>query len=199
MSFTDNWLETFENVLKSPTNFFESEDRRDGFGFPLKFAAVNLILTGIISAISTAVFGLNLGMEIGMSKYVFSAVSLVATPILGIIGLIVSSAILHIFVHLLGGSDDYKSTLSVVEYASAVQPIASLASAVPLIGGLIGTLASIYAFFIQIKGLEEFQQLSLLKSIAVLLLPSVIVIAIFAFLIITFGAVLLSSMPAPPA
>jgi|GEM_PF-4726221 hypothetical protein len=65
MGFVSEYFEVAKNVITSPTEFFESENRRDGFGYPLKFAAFSLLISGLFSAAQTAISGT--GAEVNFS------------------------------------------------------------------------------------------------------------------------------------
>jgi hypothetical protein len=181
MSLFDEWLETFQGVLTQPSEFFESEDRRDGFGFSLKFALINLAISGVLTAGSVAIFGAAAGMNGGFgagSTVALVAGTMILTPILGFIGLMISAGLIHIFVALLGGEEGYGETLSVLEYASAISPINAALQFIPLIGSLAGLVLGLYALYVQTKGLSTFQNLSTGRALAAILLPAIIIGAI---------------------
>ena len=203
MSLFNEWLDTFKRVLTQPTDFFESEDRRDGFGYPLKFAAINLVISGILGAISVAALGgASAALQGGlpgsesMGMAIFALITLVVTPIAGIIGLLISSGIIHIFAALLGAEQGYSETLSVMGYATAVQPVTSIFSMIPLLGSLVNLLVGIYALFIQTKGLQSFQELSLGRALAAILLPVVVIVGLALVIAIAVVGASFAAMPA---
>jgi hypothetical protein len=198
MSFVDEWFDVYRRVLTQPTEFFESEDRRDGFGFPLKFALVNLLISGVLSAIGTLVFGsfiALLGGESALAMPIMAGLILALTPIAGLIGIMIGAGIFHILVYLLGGENGYRETLSVVEYYSVLQPISSAFSLIPLFGSLANFFVAIYGIYIQMRGLESFQGLSTGRALAVVLIPIAIVftIVIAAFVTILAGGLALAA------
>jgi len=195
MSFVDELLDVYKGVLTQPSEFFESEDRRDGFGFSLKFAAVNLAISAVLSTVSVVAFGAassalsetGLGIGVGL----IAAFTLIGSPILGLIGLLISSGIIHIFVSLLGGEHGYSETLSAMEYATAVQPLTAVFSLIPILGSLVNFVIWIYAIFLQTKGIENFQEMSTGRALAAVLLPVLIVFAIvFAIAVVVFAGAL---------
>lgn len=186
MDLLNDWLETYKEVLTSPSGFFESEGRRDGFGFPLKFALINLIISGILSAASTFAFaaaaaGLGATGILG-SSLAAAAFSMTLGPILGVLGLLLMSGVVHIFVALLGGENGYRETLSVAEYATVIYPITGLLSFIPLIGSILNLLVALYGLFIEIKGLENFQEMSTGSAAAAIIIP-VAILAVIGFYI----------------
>lgn len=201
MSLTNDWLDTFKRVLTQPTEFFESEDRRDGFGYPLKFATINLVISGILGAASlVALGGASAALEGSAASSlgigILAVATLILTPILGIISLLISSGLIHIFAALLGAEQGYSETLSVMEYGTAIQPITSIFSMIPLLGSLVGLIAGLYGLFIQTRGLQSFQELSLGRALAAILLPAAIIIALVILIAVAIVGASLATLPA---
>ena len=195
MGFKDELLDTYKGVLTQPSEFFATENRRDGFGFSLKFAAVNLLISAVLSTLSIVAFGAAssaLGETVsGVGLGLVAAFTLVGTPILGLIGLLISSAIIHVFVALLGGENGYSQTLSAMEYATALQPLAVVFSFIPLLGSLVNLIVGLYTIFIQVKGIKNFQGLSTGRALAAIVLPAVIIFAlVFVAAIVIFAGAL---------
>jgi hypothetical protein len=191
MSFIDKWFETYKTVLTEPKDFFESENRRNDFGFSIKFAFINLLIGGVFGAIGTLMFGslaTLLGGEMAIATPILAALTLVLSPFLGLIGLIISSGLLHIFVYLLGGENGYSETLSVMGYVTVINPISSAFSLIPFLGGLASFLLSIYGVYIQMRGLESFQRLSTGRALAAILIT--IVLITFITIAVFFAAIL---------
>lgn len=188
MGLLDEWLETFESVLAGPTDHFSTEQRQDGFGYPLKFALVSLVLAAVFNAVRAGFLGgTTLGQMLPAGGNVLVALGvLVVSPVVGLAGLLVTSALVHIFVALLGGEGGYSETLSVFEYATAVSPLTSLMALVPVAGGIVNLLLGIYAIYIQVRGLEGFQGLSALRSLVALLLPGFVLVLLLAGLAAVF-------------
>lgn len=137
-------------------------------------------------------------VESSLSMPVAAGVTLVSSVIGGIIGMIIGAGLIHIFVALLGGENGYSETLAVMGYSSAISAVASVANLVPLIGPLVSVLLAFYSIYVQAKGLEIFQELSFGRSIVAVLLPVVIIGAVFFVLMVTVLAsfMALSGMPA---
>ncbi|MFB6209438.1 MAG: YIP1 family protein [Candidatus Nanohaloarchaea archaeon] len=199
MSLIDDWADTFKEVLTSPSEFYESEQRRDGFGFPLKFALINLVISGVIGAIAAGVLGTatsGLAGTPAVSGPILGIVTLVVTPIFGLIGLFISAALVHVFVVLLGGESGYRETLAVIEYASAISPITSLFSLIPVLGGLANVLVGIYAIFIQSKGVQLFKSMSFGRALGAVLLPAVVILLLVVVLVVIFMSAAFASLAA---
>ncbi len=193
MSLMEEWLETFQEVVTGPTEYLSQETRDDGFGYPLKFAAVSLILAAVLNAARIFVMGPQAGAALPVEgRAVAAAVTLVLAPILGIAFLMIGAGLVHIFVMLLGGERGYGQTLSAFEYASALSPITALASFVPVAGGIVSLVLGIYGIYIQVRGLESFQELSTGRALVAILAPAVIVAILLLLLGIVAGAMMAS-------
>lgn len=196
MGFVSDWLDSARELIESPSGFFEGEDRRDGFGYPLKFAAFSFLVSGVLSALRIVVYGTS--MESSLSMPVAAGVTLVSSVVGGIIGMVIGAGLIHIFVALLGGENGYSDTLAVMGYTSAISAVASVLNLVPLIGPLVSLLLAFYSIYVQAKGLEIFQELSFGRSLVAILLPVVIITVVVVLLMVTvFASMLaLSGMPA---
>ncbi|NMJ76838.1 hypothetical protein GLU64_00280 [Nanohaloarchaea archaeon] len=206
MGFVSEYFEVAKNVITSPTKFFENENRRDGFGYPLKFAAFSLLISGLFSAAQTAISGP--AAEVSFSIPVLAGVSAVATPILGVIGLTISAGLIHIFVALFGGENGYSNTLSILGYTTAIGVVGSANSVLmslgtvaggiagtllSIVGGLIALVVGLYGIYIQSKGISEFQDLSFGKSVLSIILPGIILfVLVFGLSVLVVGAGLLA-------
>jgi hypothetical protein len=196
MGFVSNWTDSAREVITSPTKFFENEDRRDGFGYPLKFAAFAVLISAVFSSLRVFIFGAPAGSE--MAAPVAAGITFVST-LAGLIGLFIGAGLIHIFVYLFSGEGGYESTLATLEYASALSAVSSVLSLIPILGGLVGLLLGLYGIYVQARGLEAFHNISFGKSLAAVLLPAVVMIAIFVALFLTVGAAMIGSMAAAGA
>ncbi|MFB6241441.1 MAG: YIP1 family protein [Candidatus Nanosalina sp.] len=197
MGFVSDWTDSAREVITSPAEFFENEDRRDGFGYPLKFAAFALLVAGVFRALRTLVFGPSANVE--LSGPVAAGASFIGSIVGGLIGLFISAALIHIFVYLFSGEVGYSETLATLEYSSALTALGAVFSLVPLLGGLVGLLLALYGIYVQAKGLEAFHDLSFGKSLAAVLLPAVLIVVIVIVLALTVGMAMITSMAAAGA
>jgi len=149
-----------------------------------------LILILIFSVLSTAVTWL-LGDAHPMplspaGDIAIAATYLVGVIIGGIIALLIISAILHIFIKILGGSGDYTDTARA--FSLAMTPAAVIAW-IPL----IGLFAGIWAFVLMVMGVSAYHQLSTVRAVIAILLPVVLLIILaalaFMFFMIVPGSV----------
>ncbi len=199
MSLFENWLETFKGVLTGPTEFFQEEGRNDGFGYPLKFALISLGLAAVINGVRAGVFGTAadlMGGAFPAGGVAAMALGTVAyTFIVGVIGLFLGAAIVHLFVHLLGGENSYGQTLSVFEYVTALSVVTSLVAFIPLLGGLVNLALLFYGIYIQVRGLESYQGLSTGRALASIALPYVVLFALaITLMVMAVGAGVMAAM-----
>lgn len=197
MGFVSEWTDSAREVITSPTEFFENEDRRDGFGYPLKFAAFAFLISAVFGALRVLVYGA--GPQTQLSGSVAAGITFVSSIVGGIIGLLISAGLIHIFVYLFGGEEGYSSTLATIEYASALTALQAVLNLIPVVGSFLGILIGLYAIFVQAKGLENFQNLSFGKSLAAVLLPVVVILVIIFALFMTVGMAVITSMAAMSA
>jgi len=192
MSLVEEWIETARSVITEPTEFFVGENRRDGFGYPLKFASISIVIAALLNMVAT---GVRSAISAGFDP--ISLVSALAgTLIGGLIGLFVGAAIIHLFVYLFGGDQGYKSTLAVMCYATAIYPISAAVSIVPILGGIVSLVVALYGIYLQVKGLEEFQSLSTGQAILSVVLPYVILTIIAIIIaVVVFAAFLSGTSP----
>lgn len=187
MNQTQNWFEKTRFIITDPQQFF-SEHQPASYGEPLKFAAISLIIAGIIAAIRAATL-----MPVGAEPVIAVLTALIGSVLGGLIALFIGSGIVHIFVYLLGGRQGYQNTFSVAAYVTALAPISAILSIMPLIGSILGLLVSLYSLYIYIKGLENYQLLSTERAAAAVLIP-VVILALMALILaaIFFSLALLS-------
>lgn len=194
MELLEEWLETFQEVITGPTDYLQRERRYDGFEYPLKFAAISLLLAAVLNAARVLVVGPQGGASTGLGgNALLALLTLVVSPILGMVFLGLGAGLVHLFVMLFEGSRGYKETLAAFEYATALSPVSALVSFVPLVGGLLNFVLGIYGIYIQVRGLESFQDLSTGKAVVAVVAPAVIILLLFVVVAVVAGAAFFSS------
>lgn len=196
MGFASDWLDEARQIVTSPSEFYQNENRRDGFGYPLKFAVFSFLISGVLSAARIGIYGVP--GEANLSVPVTAGISLVSSILGGLIGLVIGAAFIHVVVALLGGENGYGETLASVAYASALTVVSAVLGLIPVAGGLASALIGLYGIYVQAKGLEFFQDLSFGRSLVAVLLPGVIIaIIIFGLMVTVFASLMaISGMPA---
>jgi hypothetical protein len=193
MSLLNNWIETARGVLTGPGEFFREEERREGFGFPARFAAVSILASSLLSTVSSTVFSALLNPS------QFSAISTVQVLLGSLVGgfvfLLVFAGVVHLLVALLGGSEGFKTTFAVFCYSSALYPVSAALGFIPLLGGIVGLLVGLYGVYIQVLGVEEFQRMERSRAAIAVILPILVLGAVFALVALLLAALFFVSVP----
>jgi hypothetical protein len=177
-----DYIDTWKEVIQSPSNFYRRMSTTGGYAGPLTFAAINFAIFGILTAL--LVFGIS--SIFGMQGRGFSFLMLIgiaiATPILGVIGIFIGSAIFYVVYRILGGTGSYEGTVRFTSYASA--PV--VLYWIPL----LGLVAEIYGLYLDIVGGSFVHKISMGKSAIAVLLPTILIFLLFMNLIMAGLAVL---------
>ena len=175
--FIGAFFKTTQEVLFSPTKFFEKAAAGEGYWSPLIYG----LITGIIgNGCAILWFWLFMVQLIPMERIPFqhslSIVRLlIPLPFQLAIFMFVGSAIIHLCLMLVGGNHrGYKTTFRAVCYSYSAQ----LFNIVPFIGSLIGF---IYMIILFILGIREGHGIGTGKAVLAVLLP---VIVIFGLIIV---------------
>ncbi len=181
LGFFRSLIDTITGVLFQPADFFGRLPLTAGIGKPIIFALLVGSVGNIISLLwqsSQTLIPQWLSNYPGfedvpfetfwpywMSGPAFMVVMILLTPLLILIGLFISSAILHLCLLLLGGADGgFEATFRVVSYATATSAFQIL----PFCGGIISLVWSIV---VTIIGLREVHEISGGKAAAAYFLP----------------------------
>jgi hypothetical protein len=159
MSFLD-CIETWEEVLLRPSNFYREMPKTGGYVDPVLFATVNLS----ISMLFYLFFNSEADVLIDtLSKA--PMVAAIATLIGGIGALFIEATMLYVIYKVIGGTGTYEGTARFVLYASA----APMFIWIPLVGWIFG----IYQFYLYLVGGKFVHNMSMERSaLAILLLIS---------------------------
>jgi hypothetical protein len=175
-----SYIETWKEVMQRPSEFYRGMPETGGYADPLTFAAISFIIYALLTAFLTALFGHGMmegmygGMYGGAKESGFFAIlmTLIITPIAGIISLFIEAAILYVIYKLLGGRGSYEGTVRFISYATAVL----LLSWIPVINWVIG----IYGIYLYIVGGMYVHNVSMARSAIAVLLPTLLVILLMA-------------------
>jgi hypothetical protein len=127
---------------------------------------------------------LSIGVSVGM---------MVVAPLLILVGLFVSAAIVHFFLLIVGGANSgFDATVRVMCYASTVQVL----QVVPMCGGVA---AGIWALVLEVIGLAIAHRTTQGKAVMAVLLPVVLCCVCVAVLIAAFGAAIFAAIAAAAA
>lgn len=201
-----DYINTWKEVILRPSDFYRSMPKTGGYVDPIIFAAISFILYGLLTVLLAILFGSGMymgsiygGMYDGMYRGIYGGVrgfgflaifmTVIITPIGGIISLFIEAAILYIIYKVLGGKGSYEGTLRFISYATAVL----LLSWIPLIGWVFG----FYGIYLYIVGGMNVHDVSMVKSTIAVLLPTFLVI-LFVIIIAVLAGSYVFSMIFPP-
>jgi len=174
------YIETWKEVMQSPSDFYRDMPKTGGYTDPLTFAAISFIIYAFLAALLTVLFGP--GMYGGMYEGMYGSarglgffailMTVIITPIAGIISLFIEAAILYIIYKILGGTGSYEGTVRFISYATAVLVL----SWIPIVGWIVG----IYGIYLYIVGGMYVHDISMARSVIAVLLPTLLIILLMA-------------------
>jgi hypothetical protein len=183
-----DYIETWKEVMQSPSDFYREMPTTGGYADPLTFAAISFIIYALLTALLTVLFGHAMymggmyggmydGMYGGARGFGFFAIlmTVIFTPIAGIISLFIEAAILYIIYKILGGTGSYEGTVRFICYATAVLVL----SWIPFLGWVVG----IYGIYLYIVGGMYVHDVSMTRSVIAVLLPVLLVFLFMAIII----------------
>ncbi|MDX1643938.1 MAG: YIP1 family protein [Thermoanaerobaculia bacterium] len=200
LGFVQGLIEAAKGFVVAPGATFAETRRSGDLASPLLFAVLLNTVAALIGQIWAMLIGtsflsmLPAEMREGLGMMMVSSgagliVSVVVVPIVTVIGVFIGSAILHLMLLLVGGTESstagFEGSLRVVCYSGVGQ----LGRIVPVLGGLIATVWTVVLLVI---GLTRLHGTSEGKAIAAVLLPLVIccLCVMGAFMMGVGGAVL---------
>lgn len=167
-------LEMIRGVLLDTGTTFRRMKLFGDFGSPLLFAMI-LNTIGMLGALFWNVVMDSMGMFAGYKQveelFISTGVMVVLTivsPLLVLIGIFITSGILHVCLLITGGEKNgFEATFRVVAYATGATAPFQL---IPLCGGLIG---GIWAIVAQVIGAREMHETTTGKALLAVLLPMI--------------------------
>lgn len=193
-----NYIKTFKDVILSPSDFYRRMSTTEGYGDPLTFAAISLIIYGILNAfIGLLIFKFGYGDNIfrgmysvgqlsllmiifvlsNMNEFIgkpyysfedYTILSVIIVPIFGIIFLLIGAAILNIIYKTLGGTGNYRGTLRFTSYAMA----ANIFAFIPILGWIF----SIYSLYLYVVGGMIVHKVNMWKSTVATLIETISIV-----------------------
>jgi hypothetical protein len=158
----------------------------DPFNLSISFYLLSLIFL-VIATFFLPFLGINFFGIGNTSSFLIALIIFFPFALLfGLIMLFVSARIYHLFVLMFGGKEDYKETFKAITYAGAPAPL--------IIIPYVGILSLVYIIFLEIIGIHHRQKLSIGKSVAVVLIPLIIVLFLTILLLYPFFPYLMITM-----
>lgn len=193
--FLEALFETAKLFVTAPTGAFRRMSITADLGRPLLYA----ILLGWVGIIAGQLYSIALrgvtanllpfqsaeGLAMGTG---ISIAIMVLAPIFVLLGIFIWSAIVHLFLMMVGGANSgFGATVRVMSYSTTAQ----LAQVVPLCGGIIG---SIWAIVLEIIGLAQAHRTTQGKAALAVLLPLVLCCVCIAIVVAMFGAAIMAAV-----
>lgn len=177
MGFAKQWKGVNEYMIRSPGTFFSEYDERHGVGYPIAFMLASYIAVMLPVAALSVVLNITTPGDAAIGVVLFLLLGILAW----VLGL-VEALLAHLIVYLFGGRGLSK-TLEAYAFPTVVRNVLWW---LPLINLVLG----FYGFYLQIRGLAAFHDISTGKaavaSILAALLYFIPVIVILAAVIAAF-------------
>jgi hypothetical protein len=175
--FFGGLFKTLNESLFRPSDFFKKMEVTDGLTDPLLFALI-IGMVGLMSSyfwqivLKSAIQGMVPGMQAAAGQSLFQGIGMTIlaflSPFLIILGLFISSGILHVFLMMVkGAKHGFEATFRVVAYGYS----ANIFLVIPFCGGL---LAGVWAIILYIIGLREAHETTGGKAALAVFLPVVV-------------------------
>ena len=194
--FLEALFETAKLVLTRPSEAFARMSLTVDLARPILYA----ILFGWIGMVASQIYNLALrGVLMNMLPLpgawrgfamptAWSVATMVLAPVFVLLGVFLWSAVVHLFLVLVGGANSgFGATVRVICYASTVQVL----NVIPFCGGF---LAMLWALVLQILGLAVAHRTSQGKSALAVLLPLALCCACGLLLAVAFGAAIAAAI-----
>lgn len=184
------YFSKLKTILFKPSEFFNSIKSTENINEALKFLALNLLITGLISALffSAGFLFVSFTSPLTLTNALpFQSLLLLSTPLLLLIFLIViplflevliipfmfvNSLVLHLFVKLFKGEGEFADTFNIGAYGTALFLPGIILGLIPIIGGLA---IFVWQIIILILGISILHNISKLRSFFVLVTRSLVI------------------------
>lgn len=168
-----HWFRTGRRIVSHPKQFFQEEEPTTDYWYAAQFASTSGAIAAILYLFLTILLtrpvltAVGLGEETTLLAILVGAILGYLWLAFGTIGFSITGVLIHVMLQLLGVDEDLHTTKDVTAYASAV-------------GGFLGwipivsILAMPYLFYVQIRGVEGFHDVSFGTAFIAVLLPVII-------------------------
>ncbi|MCX6768218.1 MAG: Yip1 family protein [Candidatus Micrarchaeota archaeon] len=168
--------EQWKNTLMNPEKTLAGQKKKASLEEGVKQLAIALVVAGVISGIITTLYTLGLGVA-----------SIVIAPIAmligGLIGAVIVNALVWVVAKALEGKGSYGTQFHLVSLVYApVLVLTSILNIIPVLGGLIGMLVSLYGLYLSILAVKEAHSFSIMRAAVAVLLPVIVIGVILAML-----------------
>lgn len=185
-----SFVTTVRRLVLEPVAFFRGMNREGDFVNPLIFSIIcweiSAIIGGLLGVLAALV---GVGTRTAGETIVSFLASLVLTPILAAIALVVAAGIIHLLVILIARpmSTGFETTFRVVAYAD----VAVLLTWIPILGSLV---ALVWYTVLSIFGVREAHHTSTGQAAAIVLIPAAVALFVLLLLAVLVGVVIFSAL-----
>jgi hypothetical protein len=187
------WME----ALKNPIQTFKKEKKNADLTEGAKNIALAGLITGLISGLVFLVVGSIYSMAnpyamglIGIPAFV---AILIVSPIVSVIGWLISSGIYYLIARLLGGRGDYKTQSYLIAlYSAPMGIVITVLNLVPILGSILSLLGAIYSLYLLTLSLKETHGFSTGKAVLTWLIPFLVIAVIAIAVALVFAVALVS-------
>lgn len=184
MSTIGEWLDIAKSVVFHPAGFYRDIVGEEGLGGPLVFAIISLLIAGILRVAVSLILGGAVPMIAETGSLTDIGIRLAGIVVAAPIAVLISAAVMHLFVFLLGGRG-YGRTVQVMAFSTAVT---AMFGWIPI----IGAVSALYLIYVQIVGVRELHGFSTARAAAAVLLPVIIAAVLAAASIMFFMAAMIA-------
>jgi hypothetical protein len=195
----NGFIEALQLFVTAPTEAFAQTIKQGDFGSPLLFA----IIVGWIGVALGQIWETLMGASIlsmlpaevrNQVPFVMGSAgsflfNVIFAPVFIIVGLFIGSAILHLCLIVVGGLGQsragFEGSFRVVAYST----VAQLANVVPIVGGMISL---VWTLFLAVIGAQKIHHTDQGKAVLAVLIPVVLCCVCFGMAIFVAGASLMS-------
>ncbi|RLG13654.1 MAG: hypothetical protein DRN71_04415 [Candidatus Nanohalarchaeota archaeon] len=184
MAFIDEWYKTAKEVILRPMEFFKTMPTTGGFGEPLKFALINIVITLILTAvILTEIPNTIPGLQLKKWTAIYGAETAgitwtLMTLISGIIYIFILSGIYHLLLKLFGAKERYEATFRVVAYITVFNIFSTISLIEMTAAKIVSFLITLYVLYLMVLGFRDAHKISSLRAAIVVLLPIIIIMTL---------------------
>lgn len=195
----NGFIEALKLFVTAPTEAFAQTIKQGDYGSPLLFAiivgwigiAVGQIWETLMGASILSMLPAEVRSQIpfligSAGGFLFNVIF---APVFIIIGIFIWSAILHLCLIIVGGLGQsragFEGSFRVVSYST----VAQLANLVPILGG---TICLVWSLFLAVIGVQQIHQTAQGKAVLAVLIPVVLCCACVGMAVFLFGASLMT-------
>lgn len=173
MEFLREWFQDTKQVLTEPSDFYR-QLQVDGYSDSTRYAATTgAVLGGVLSVLTLISVLVNAG-SVPLSTSAVGLLTILLIPVFAAVGVLFNialvAALTHLGVYILG-MRGHDKTFAAFAYATATLTLMWIP--------LVNFLVLLYAFYIEVRGIQMLHDTSLGKALlAVLVVPLVLVVLV---------------------